>query len=219
MRDRQIRIGCAFGLIGLSMLLMGCGGGQPAKTGKAKPPSSAPPSSQSRAKASSDSPAPVSASGAYPEDQATTQLVGIVKLVGSQPTPKTIDVSTDAVCKGMHEGGVLRDRRLVLGANGELANVLVYVSSGMDAFTFTPPQEALLLDQRGCEYVPRVFGMMVGQTVRIRNSDTTLHNINCQAKVNIPFNLSQAKQGEESERSFDEPEAPVAASNATSTPG
>ncbi len=34
-----------------------------------------------------------------------------------------------------------------------------------------------MLDQKGCRYVPHVFGVQAGQTIQVSNNDTTLHNV------------------------------------------
>ena len=37
--------------------------------------------------------------------------------------------------------------------------------------------EPVTVDQHGCMYQPHMFGIMAGQTLKILNSDETLHNI------------------------------------------
>lgn len=50
---------------------------------------------------------------------------------------------------------------------GGLADVLVYVKSGIGA-PYSAPVEPVLLDQVGCEYCPSMIVVMVGQPLRIR---------------------------------------------------
>ena len=59
---------------------------------------------------------------------------------------------------------------------------------------FHAPSGSALLDQHGCIYVPRVLGVMVGQTLEIRNSDPTAHNVHFTPKKNKEFNKSQPKK-------------------------
>jgi hypothetical protein len=80
---------------------------------------------------------------------------------------------------------------VVVGDNGGLANVFVYVKEGLGAMSFPVPSEPVVLDQAGCWYRPRVFGIQVGQELAIKNSDGLLHNINAKAEVNRGFNISQ----------------------------
>jgi uncharacterized protein with beta-barrel porin domain len=58
-------------------------------------------------------------------------------------------------------------------------------------------------------YHPRVIGLMVGQTLAIRNSDSLLHNIKALGKANRPFNISQPAAGMTTDRTFSAPEVMV----------
>jgi plastocyanin len=76
--------------------------------------------------------------------------------------------------------------------NGDgLANVFVYVKTGLESLTFPVPTDSPVLDQNGCVYNPHVMGVQVGQNITIRNSDGILHNIKAAPSANRPFNVSQ----------------------------
>jgi plastocyanin len=62
--------------------------------------------------------------------------------------------------------------------------------------------EPALLDQQGCIYAPHVVALRVGQPLRIRNSDPTLHNVHVRSERNREFNLGQPIRGLESRRTF-----------------
>lgn len=47
------------------------------------------------------------------------------------------------------------------------------------------------LDQRRCEFVPRILMVPVGSTVRVHNSDGILHNFHTVSRLNPPMNLAQ----------------------------
>ena len=65
-----------------------------------------------------------------------------------------------------------------MNPNGTLSVVFVYVKTGIPGDAKYPaPTTAVVIDQKGCMYDPRVFGIMVGQPLRIVNSDPLLHNI------------------------------------------
>jgi len=112
----------------------------------------------------------------------------------------------DPKCAAMHKDGLERWQLHV--KDGGLADVLVYVKSGLKG-TFPPPADAALLDQKGCDYHPHMLAMRTGQPLKIRNSDDTLHNIHPRPQGNPEFNLGQARQGMESTRQFDKAEVMI----------
>ena len=64
------------------------------------------------------------------------------------------------------------------------------------------PSEPAVLDQKGCIYMPHVFGMVAGQELLIKNSDATLHNIHSMPKVNKEFNFAMPKVVKEKKSTF-----------------
>jgi hypothetical protein len=63
-----------------------------------------------------------------------------------------------------------------------------------------------LLDQQGCLYTPRVFGVMVNQKFKIKNSDPLMHNVHAMPKTNSEFNFAQPIKGQVNEKAFSKPE-------------
>jgi plastocyanin len=98
---------------------------------------------------------------------------------------------------------------LVVGANGALQNVFVYVKDGLGNRRYATPSTPVVLDQKGCRYVPHVFGAQVGQPVQISNSDPTLHNVNSAPRDNKGFNFGQVPSTPAVTRTFDKPEIGV----------
>jgi plastocyanin len=143
---------------------------------------------------------------AAPTPIGASVISGIVKLEGTPPEARVIRMSSDPLC--MPEGPTLSEVVLVGPGNG-LQNVFVYVKDGLGDRTFPAPQTPVVLDQRGCKYMPHVFGAQVGQPVKIINSDPTLHNVHAVPKVNAEFNFGQPLKGMESIRTFDKPEVMV----------
>lgn len=141
---------------------------------------------------------------------AGSTVSGKIKFVGKAPANPTIDMSEEAKCKAKYTAAPPRNEVVVVNKNGTLANVFVYVKTGLPAGGKYPaPAAAVVIDQAGCIYHPRVFGLMVGQKLEIKNSDPLLHNIKAMAKKNRPFNISQPTAGMTTIRTFNTPEVPL----------
>ena len=163
-------------LVALAVVASACGGGsQSQPEGGGAPAASAP---------AAPPPAPIGAS----------TISGKIKLEGTPPEARVIRMSSDPLC--MPEGPTVSEVVLVGPENG-LQNVFVYVKDGLGDRTFTAPQAPIVLDQRGCKYMPHVFGVQVGQPVQILNSDGTLHNVHAVPKANTEFNFGQPLKGME----------------------
>ncbi|PYP41681.1 MAG: hypothetical protein DMD42_13290 [Gemmatimonadetes bacterium] len=144
-----------------------------------------------------------------PPAQGGGTVSGKVKFTGTKPVMPKIDMSEEPKCKAKYQG-VPTDETVVVNANGTLANVFVYVKSGLPAGYAAPaPAGPVTLDQDGCRYHPHVLGIQVGQGLAIKNSDGILHNIKAKAKANRPFNISQPSVMT-SNKTFDKPEVMVA---------
>jgi len=88
-----------------------------------------------------------------------------------------------------------------------MGNILVWVSKGLPAGkTWPAPKTPVVLDQKGCQYVPHVQGIMVGQAYKILNSDGILHNVHALPKVNKQFNKPMPATLKETTTTFDKPE-------------
>jgi hypothetical protein len=136
----------------------------------------------------------------------TGAIAGKVSFAGAVPAPQKVKLGADPKCAALHAGGL--DRQPVKVKNGGLADVLVYVKSAV-AGAPAAPAEPLLLDQVGCEYRPHMVVVRVGQPLKIRNSDDTLHNIHPRPTVNREFNIGQPRKGMEVTRTFDQAEVMI----------
>ncbi len=118
------------------------------------------------------------------------QITGTVKLDGTAPHQKPIDMGKEPSCAAVHKDKPATTESVVAGANGGLENVVVYISQGLtgnEAVSTQPVQ----LDQKGCLYVPHVVAVDVGQHMKIVNSDQTSHNVFSQSTKNPVWNKSQ----------------------------
>lgn len=129
-------------------------------------------------------------------------LGGSVKFEGAAPKVPNVQMSADPYCASQHPTPQ-PDEEVVLGPAGELANVIVYVKN---APAGGAPAAPIVLDQKGCRYIPHVSAVQVGQPIQIKNSDNTLHNVHAMPTTNSQFNEGQPVQGMVSTKKFDKVE-------------
>jgi hypothetical protein len=168
-----------------SLALVACGGGEAPKSEPAASP-------DTRAAA----PAAAAAGG-------SASIKGKISFEGAPPAAEKIKVTADPKCAALHPNGL--ERHAIQVKDGGLANVFIYVKSGVSG-SYPAPSTPVVLDQNGCNYVPHIVAMQAGQTLTIRNSDDTLHNIHPRPTVNAEFNIGQPRKGMESSKSFDKAE-------------
>lgn len=144
---------------------------------------------------------------AAPAKPGGTTISGTVLLEGNPPALEKIRMAADPVCLQQHKEPVLNEAVVV--NKGVLQNVFVYVKSGLEGKSFPAPTSSVVLNQEGCMYKPHILGLRVGQPLEIVNSDSTLHNINAQPKVNRRFNIAQPIKGMKTTKAFDKPEVVV----------
>lgn len=155
----------------------------------------------------SDAPAESAAPAAPAFDPATAgNITGSIMLEGTPPAAETIRMNSDPVCT--KEATDTETHYYVVGGNGGLGNVFVYVKEGLTG-SFPAASDTVVLDQNGCRYTPHVFGIQVGQTLQVHNGDPTLHNIHATPTANAEFNTGQPIEGMTFDRTFDTPEVMV----------
>jgi hypothetical protein len=132
-------------------------------------------------------------------------ITGKITLRGTPPPE--LNLPFDDKCNALNPT-VTTTRKYVVGKDNGLANVFVYISKGCEGKTYPTPTQAVELNQQGCNYQPYVLGMMVGQTLKIKNSDPILHNVHALPIVdgNTEFNIAQPIQGQVDEKTFDKKE-------------
>ena len=134
-------------------------------------------------------------------------VTGTVVFDGKAPALRPLAMEAEPVCHKMHGGKPVPNEMLILGSGNTMGAVMVWVSKGLPAGkTWPAPKTPVVLDQRGCQYVPHVAGIMVGQPYRILNSDGILHNIHTLPKINPSLNRGQPATVKEFTVSFPKPE-------------
>ncbi|HWL95226.1 MAG TPA: carboxypeptidase regulatory-like domain-containing protein [Phycisphaerae bacterium] len=135
----------------------------------------------------------------------TAVISGRVTFEGTRPAPRKLAMTGDAVCT---KAGDVFDESRMIAADGGVPHVFVYVKKGING-KYAVPSDAVVLDQKGCMYVPHVFGIQIGQTLTIRNSDPTAHNVHGLPKKNDSFNYSQSSIGMTNDATFSREEVMV----------
>lgn len=113
----------------------------------------------------------------------------------------------DATCTQAHEGPV--SARDVLVRDGRVQNAFVYVAEGLGDRVFERPSEPVVIDQKGCLYVPKVLGVQTGQPIRFVNSDATLHNVHTAPENSPGTNFGMAVEGGQRDVRIPKPEVMV----------
>ncbi len=128
-------------------------------------------------------------------------ITGEVKLQGTAPAPKPIEVTKDKEVCGQHE---IKTEDLVVGSNSGVENAVVSITTIAKGKPM-PAAEAVL-DQKGCQYLPHVLLFPAGTTVKINNDDGILHNLPTYSTKNPPITMAQPKFKKTIEAKFDQPE-------------
>jgi len=136
-------------------------------------------------------------------DSATAgNVTGTAILEGMAPPNEGIKMNADPICIKQAPGTQMQETFAVAADGKSLGNVFVYVKDGLGNYVYDAPSGIATIDQKGCRYIPHVFGMRVGQKLEILNSDPTLHNIHATPKANSEFNTGQPIQGMKTEHTF-----------------
>src|SRR5271169_2410984 len=122
-------------------------------------------------------------------------ITGTVKLDGTVPHMKGIDMSKDPYCVKQHENNPAKMENVMVGSNGGLQNVVLYISEGLTGSEASAvPSDEPAVDQHNCMYVPHVLALDVNQKFKVTTSDQTTHNIHPLPNPggpNIGWNKSQ----------------------------
>ena len=131
-------------------------------------------------------------SSAQSIDTTTTgSIMGTVKLEGTPPKMKVINMAAEPSCAKDHTSLPPMTQDVVPGEHGTLQNVVVYLQADFNKYRFEQPTTPVTIDQKGCMYEPHVLALRTGQTLDVVNSDPVTHNIHPTPEDNREWNQSQ----------------------------
>lgn len=145
---------------------------------------------------------------AAPIDPATAGGVsGTIHFKGTAPARVPIDMSMDPACSLAGEN--LTEQYIV--DKGNLANVYVYIKSGLPASAAPAGAAPVKIDQKGCRFIPHVAAVQQGGDVSFINSDPTMHNIHTVTLGDNPaLDVSQGPGAQPQVRRMNSPETMIA---------
>jgi plastocyanin len=144
-----------------------------------------------------------------PLDLSTTGTIsGQVRFDGPVPAQGVLQLGGWSECAAQHPGGN-PPAGDVLVNDGKLQNAVVYVKEGLGDRVFVVPTEPLVIDQKGCVFLPRIAGAQVDQPLRLLNSDMMAHNVHGLPKNSAQWNFSLGVKGTSRTISVSKPETMI----------
>ncbi len=132
---------------------------------------------------------------------------GVAMFQGTAPARPLIEIGTTQGCAEHHTEPPLNERLIVI--DGKIANVFVYVSSGLEKWERpAPPVEPVVVHQTGCIYTPHVSFARVGQKLQVENRDGIAHNVHMKSLRNGDANPTQAAGSPPAVFELTDPEMP-----------
>ncbi|RJP36080.1 MAG: hypothetical protein C4547_08085 [Phycisphaerales bacterium] len=115
-----------------------------------------------------------------------------------------VKMEADPACVAANQGKKVGSEDVIVNkSDNTLQNVMIYIKNAPKG---EAPKEGAVMDQKGCMYSPHVLTLTVGQTMTVRNSDETLHNIHGLPQQNPEFNFGQPRAGMTKDLTFERPE-------------
>ena len=136
-------------------------------------------------------------------------LAGRVVLAGTPPPEIRITFGPSTETCGAYYPTGVTTRHYLVSPSGGLANVVVYIKSGLENYTFPVPAEPAIIENFGCFFEPYVSAAQVGQKIQFRNLDSFMHGIHCTPKNNKEFNFAEPAAGIAKDFTFNAPEISI----------
>lgn len=131
-------------------------------------------------------------------------VTGRVVLKGEPPSEREIQMSAD--CSRL-ETNRISTRHYLVGTNGGLANVVVFVKAGLSHRYFAAPTGSVTLTFERCQITPYVSAARTRQSIRFANEDKLLHNVNMHSRSNRFMGIAMPTRDQPgAPRAYDKPE-------------
>src|SRR5580692_10119551 len=116
-------------------------------------------------------------------------ISGSVKWSGPVPRSLEFPISKDPQICDPDSKKTADLERLVLGPQGGVANIVVYLKNISQGKAMDLPEQRRHLDQKRCRYVPHILLVPQNSPLQMQSSDATLHTIHMDgaASFNLPF--------------------------------
>ena len=133
-------------------------------------------------------------------------ITGVINLKGTPPAAKELTpIKEDPNCAALYPGALPKTKFYVVGASGELADVVVSLK-GISGKSTGASAAPAMLDQKGALYVPQIIAVQTGQKLIVKNSDPLVHNVHTKPAANPESNQVQMAGGADLTYTFDKPE-------------
>jgi plastocyanin len=133
-------------------------------------------------------------------------ITGVINFKGAAPAERELTpIKDDPNCAALYPGALPKTKFYVVGANGELADVIVSLK-GISGKSTGASAAPVTLDQKGALYVPQIVAIQTGQKLIVKNSDPLVHNVHAKPAANPESNQVQMSGGPDLTYTFDKPE-------------
>lgn len=137
-------------------------------------------------------------------------VVGRIVLDGTAPTLTPLIKAGSASIKDKEVCGAadVPDESLLVGKDNGIANVFVYLRRAPKGYKAADVRDPVVLDQKGCVFVPHTALIRVGQPVLVKSSDAVQHNVHTFPGRNEQVNtLIKANESKGYELKYAKPES------------
>jgi hypothetical protein len=125
-------------------------------------------------------------------------VAGVVKFKGKAPAKTQVNKGAPATCGT----DPVYDETVVVDDKGGLANTVVYLDGAPKT---AAPTKDVVLDQKGCHYLPHVQAGTVGSKLDITNSDQALHTAHAYGKNDVSlYNVATPSAGSKATQKLDQ---------------